>query len=710
MSDVLTDSLRLYALGLSLFPLGHNSKRPDTRLLPKDEEGRPTWKPFQSERAPEDTIREWFGGNEQQNIGVALGRVSGVVVVDSDTSEAERWCAEHLPPTPMVTRTARGFHRYYQLPTSEGGPLPAFITVSDTLKIELRRDGQYVVGPGSVHPSGHVYTEVEPWPSTLDGVPEFPVGDLTRGASHASAAPATAEPLPGTVPDGERNNTLFREGCRLRRLGWNETEIVRALVVLNTERCRPPLDREEVERIGASCATYSPAQDTYPLTEAGDAEYFARCFGETVRYDHRRGRWLLFQDHRWAPQTDGELHRLALEAVRGRQAAAMTITGGNGRRTERLKWATGGEARSRLVNLLALAQNVRPIADAGDNWDTDPWLLGVENGVVDLRTGTLRAGQPDDRTTMRARTPFDPAATCPLWDQTISEIFDHDEELIAYFDRFTGYSLTGDCREEVLALCWGTGANGKGTLMNTMGWLLGDYADDLPFSALELHERSGIPNDIAKIVGKRFVTSSETAETRRLNEARVKALTGRDPITARFLHREFFTFQPNAKFWLATNQKPVVRDTSIGFWRRIHLIPFTQSFVDRPDLELKEKLQAEGAGILARAVRGCLSWRRDGLTPPSVVQEATDSYRTDSMPLARFLDARCVVQEGARARFGELFQAYTVWCRDAGERSPLTRRLFREALVERFPIDPDIKRHVTYVGIGLLDPSGDDEM
>ena len=247
--------------------------------------------------------------------------------------------------------------------------------------------------------------------------------------------------------------------------------------------------------------------------------------------------------------------------------------------------------------MLAIARSVLPIADAGDNWDTDPWLLGVPNGVVDLRSGTLRLGRPDDRISMQAVAPFDADAMCPWWDATVSEIFCGDVELVAYVDRFVGYSLTGVCREEVLAFAYGGGANGKGTLMNTLAWLLGDYANDLPFSALELHERSGIPNDIAKIVGKRFVTSSESGETRRLNEARVKALTGRDPITARFLHQEFFTFQPVAKFWLATNHKPVVRDTSVGFWRRIRLIPFTQSFAKKPDLGLKDRLREEASSV-----------------------------------------------------------------------------------------------------------------
>lgn len=506
----------------------------------------------------------------------------------------------------------------------------------------------------------------------------------------------TSDPLPKHIGDGNRNNTLFVEGCRLRRLGYDELEIVAALSAVNLRRCEPPLESREIDAIARSCSRYEPAADPFPTTETGDAEFFAACNADTVHYDHRRGRWLLFNGNVWEPQTNGEVARLAREAVRARQRSAVGDK-------DRMRWAIGGEARNRQTNLLALAQSIVPIADAGDSWDHDPWLLGAPNGVIDLRTGTLRPGRPEDLITMRVRAPFDGGATCPLYDKTVAEIFEGNPDLIGYFNRYVGYSLTGDCREESLAFCWGDGANGKGTLMNTLGWLFGDYADDLPFSAFELHSRSGIPNDIAKIVNKRFITASETGETQRLNEARVKALTGRDPITARFLHKEFFTFQPVAKFWLATNHKPDVRDDSEGFWRRLHLIPFAASFIGREDKTLKDRLRTEGAGILARAVRGCLAWQQEGLNAPEIVREATKTYRADSMPLARFLDECCVVQDGARATFGDTFKAYVKWCSNNPRDGRMGRHEFGDALHQRFTKDERNSQRVTFVGVGILD-------
>jgi putative DNA primase/helicase len=446
-----------------------------------------------------------------------------------------------------------------------------------------------------------------------------------------------------------------------------------------------------------------------PLTETGDAEKFAEMHAEATRHDWRRGRWLVWRAPAWRPQTDGEIERMALEAVRARQAEALALSNDDARRAV-LKWALAGESRARRSALTDLARSIRPLADAGDNWDTDPWLVAAGDCVVDLRTGEAREGRPEDRVTMLARAEWrglhEPA---PAWEQAVLEIFGGDAELAAYVQRAAGYTLTGDCREECLFVCHGDGANGKGTLMNTLAWALGDYADDLPFQTFEASNRSTIPNDIAKIAGKRMVTSSETGEATRLNEARVKALTGRDPITARFLHQEFFTFQPLAKFWLALNHKPEVHDDSPGFWRRIHLIPFEESFVGREDKGLKDRLRLELPGILAWAARGALEWQRAGLAPPARVRAASAEWRAEADILSPFLQDRCVVAEGARARASAMYVEYEKWRRDHGIKDPLTLRAFGTRMRKMFKAEEG--RHVTYVGVGLkagVDGGGDD--
>jgi putative DNA primase/helicase len=417
------------------------------------------------------------------------------------------------------------------------------------------------------------------------------------------------------------------------------------------------------------------------LTEAGAAERFARLHGDDVRYDHRRQRWLLWQGHRWMPDADAAVTRLALTFARVWQRDALDLP--NDQREAATKFAFRLERRDGLNNLLGLAKALKPIADSGGSWDTDPWLLGVPNGVVNLRTGTLRAGRQDDHITMQASVEYDADAQCPRWQAFVSEIFAGDTALAAFIQRAVGYSLTGITTEQCLLLLYGRGSNGKGSFTNTLKHMLGDYAWNMPFATIELRDRAAIPNDLAALVNRRFITASETNDGTRLNESRVKALTGCDPVTARFLHGEFFTFEPVAKFWLSVNHKPIVRDDSYGFWRRLRLIPFTQTFEVNPGLA--EELRAEAPGILAWCVRGCESWQREGLHPPAVVTDATREYEADSDVLAGFLSEACEEDPAAEVRASELYDHYRRWSDGHGlsERERLTSTAFGRKAAER---------------------------
>jgi putative DNA primase/helicase len=330
--------------------------------------------------------------------------------------------------------------------------------------------------------------------------------------------------------------------------------------------------------------------------------------------------------------------------------------------------------------MLTLAQSEKPIADDGSKWDNDPWLLGVVNGVVDLKTGSLRPGKPNDCITLHSAIAFNPNAGCPRFDRFIAEIFDQDPGLISYIHRAVGYSLTGDTSEQCFFCCHGEGANGKSTFLNALRFVLAEYVCNLPFSAFELRARSAIPNDIATLPGRRFVTAIETDESALLNAARIKALTGGDPITARLLYRDLFTFIPVAKFWLAFNHRPVVADDSHGFWRRVHLIPFNCQFDPGAEPELPRTLCAEAPGILAWAVRGCLEWQKEGLVPPASVVEATKAYREESDPLGDFVADRCTLHTDARVSVAVLFSEYAEWCLQIGEHQPLARSEFTRRL------------------------------
>lgn len=437
------------------------------------------------------------------------------------------------------------------------------------------------------------------------------------------------------------------------------------------------------------------------LTDSCNAEALAELYGDRLRYDCRRGRWLVWDNHLWRPDATGEVHRLAKEAARERYRRAQELPA-----TSRIavsKWAIQSENLPRLEAAISLARHELPIADDGHHWDSNRWLLGVPNGVVDLTTGALRAGRQDDRVTMCAAVPYDPRATCPRWEAFLSEVF-ADEELVDWMQRALGYSLTGDVREQRLFMGYGIGGNGKSTFSRTLQAVLGDYAYNAPFATFELKQRASIPNDVAALEHKRFVTGAETNDNTRLNEARIKALTGCEPTTARFLHQEWFTFEPHLKLWLFVNHKPVVADDSYGFWRRVHLLPFLRRFTgEQIDKSLDNKLLAEGPGILAWLVRGARAWEERGLEPvPAAVASATEAYRMESDPLSAFLANCCVVHEHAVVKASELYAAYKKWAEDGGGGGEtLSSTAFGRRIAQKYP-KTHTKGGALYSGLGLL--------
>ncbi len=453
------------------------------------------------------------------------------------------------------------------------------------------------------------------------------------------------------------------------------------------------------ERINFDRALSAKQPKPNPLTEASHAERFALTYGDEFRFDHRRNLWLAWNDGAWTEDRTGLRYARAIALAR-RLFLDSAREGDLAARSRMAQFAIACESRHRLDNILALVRFQPPITNSGEAWDRDPWLLNTPGSVIDLRTGIPRPARPDDH--LLLRTAVAPAATadCPRWRRFLIEVFSGDEALVAWLYRFLGYALTGDTGEQLFVIGYGIGANGKSTLFGTVASVLGSYAFNLPFSAMELHARASIPNDLAALVGRRFVTASESGDAVRLNEARMKMLTGGDTVTARFLHGEFFEFRPVAKFCLFTNAKPIVRDDSLGMWRRIRLVPFLQTFeVNRT---LGAELIAEGPAILRWLIDGCLAWQRDGLPTPKAVLAATKEYRTDSDQLEQFLDAKCVLGETESCRAGELFNRYREWA-DAeglGPRERLNQRRFGSKIKERFDSLTDNKG-VRYVGVGL---------
>jgi putative DNA primase/helicase len=331
----------------------------------------------------------------------------------------------------------------------------------------------------------------------------------------------------------------------------------------------------------------------------------------------------------------------------------------------------------------------------------------VLNGTLNLRTGELRPHLREDFITRLAPTTYDAAALCPTWEHYLDRVFGGQQPLITFMRRLSGYCLTGRTVERILAALHGPGANGKTTYMEALGGLLGDYAMRVPATTLLAKRDSGIPNDIARLKGARFVWTSETEEGRRLAEALVKEVTGGDTLTARFMRGEWFDFLPEFKVWLATNHKPIIRGTDHAVWDRIRLIPFSVRIPESErDKDLAAKLRAEYPGILAWAVRGCVEWQRDGLGTPDEVLRATDNYRAEMDVLGQFLAECCLRRADVSVTVAALYDAYVRWCKETGDPHPMRKNELTIRIQERNLAGVEQRRTHSgrcWMGLGLID-------
>jgi putative DNA primase/helicase len=330
-------------------------------------------------------------------------------------------------------------------------------------------------------------------------------------------------------------------------------------------------------------------------------------------------------------------------------------------------------------------------------FDANPDLLQVANGVINLRTGQLRAPDKHDRITRRVDVAYAPEAQAPTWDRFLSEILvdedgSTDQDVIDFMRRLTGYGITGHTREQCFAVLFGKGGNGKGVFTETLKAIFAAYTTATPFSTFEERQSGAIPNDLAALKGARLVLASEGEAGKPMAEAVIKRVTGQDTIPARFMRAEWFEFKPSFLIMLSTNYRPNFRGQDEGLWRRVKLVPFRRDLPEEErDGTLGDRLLTEAEGILAWAVRGAVEWYAGGLREPASLKRGTAAYREESDRLGEFLAERIEItgEHLDVITLTDAWNAYRDWAYKAGEEQHFARRLFSVALGERAGITPD---------------------
>lgn len=446
-------------------------------------------------------------------------------------------------------------------------------------------------------------------------------------------------------------------------------------------------------------------------TEAANASRIVAQHGANIRWCEPWLKWLIWDGKRWAMDQTRRIDALAKETAAKQWehvgTAQLALEAGEAKAI--ITFARASNSANGIRHALELARSEPGVPVRPEALDSDPWLLCVENGVLDLRTGKLRPHDQADYITKLAPVVYDPDADCPTWHAFLKTIFAGDRELIAFIRRAVGFSLTGCVNDHALFFCYGTGANGKSTFLNAIIDLLGgDYAIKAA-SDLLLSKKGAHPTEVADLFGKRFVACVEADSGRRMAESLVKELTGGDRVRARRMREDFWEFAPSHKLWLAANSKPTIRGSDFGIWRRIKLVPFTVTIPEQDqDKRLGERLKAELPGILNWAMLGLAQWRDMGLAEPDAVRAATAEYRAEQDTIGQFLDECCAVADHCEVTTQELYRAYKTW---GGE---CTQRLFSDRLIERgfenvrFTFGTN-KGRKGWRGVGLLASEGEAE-
>lgn len=418
----------------------------------------------------------------------------------------------------------------------------------------------------------------------------------------------------------------------------------------------------------------APEIDT--LTEEDIIQAFTEQYASALKYDHTIGKWFNYTGCYWKQENT----KLASDYARS--VSVAMVSGGKPSTVRAIKSVRTWEAIERG------ARTVRDFAIENDVWDADPMVLGTPSGTIDLKTGRSILNRPDDFISkVTAVSPVDlesfaAESDCPQWLEFLNTALNGDHGAIRFLQQWGGYCLTGETKEQSLVFVYGPGGAGKGTAINTIGDILGDYCVTVGMETLTASKHERHTTELARLRGARLARASETEKGRRWAENRIKNLTGQDVITARFMRQDDFEFRPQFKLTIFGNNRPSLKDVDSAIRRRFIVLPFDHPPEVR-DPDLSGRLRREWPGILAWLIQGCLDWQKNGLTYPAVVTQATNEYFEQEDVFGQWLEDCCDVGPRFVDTVESLWNSWSSYAYELGEDPGSKNKTFPETLMQR---------------------------
>lgn len=473
---------------------------------------------------------------------------------------------------------------------------------------------------------------------------------------------------------------MFRQTC-LMRDKWDEKRGVETYGEITLKRAIKDT-KETLNPKTERFIKIHEADQIMPVfghTELGNAEWFAHEYKEKVLHSKQYG-WLIWNGRKW--EID-DTNKVELYATKLFKTLSAFHSDYEDALKAAMKWAHASQSRRVITNSLLLAIALLPVKP--EQLDANKYLLNTQNGIIDLKTGTLLPHASHHLMTKIADVGYEKDADAPTWRKFLETILvdeqgNTDHDLIRYTQKLIGYTMTGDITDQSMYFLYGGGKNGKSTFINTVKDILGDYARQTNKETFISKDNNGGANsDVARLSGSRFVSAVESNEGEKLDESIVKQITGGESIIARFLHKDYFEFSPEFKVFFTTNHKPIVKGTDEGIWRRIKLIPFL-AFIpeEKRDMQLPVKLKEEASGILNWMVEGCLMWQREGLKPPQSIMESGKEYREEMDLVLPFIIESCNINPLSKVELKVLYDEYCFYCTDNGDYVLKKRAFSRE--------------------------------